>query len=70
MEQLALWLAMPNGRPQRLAQFKRPGYRTLRFGNQLRLTLTHKESSGNEGHHGHEQESDYHPTLQSFERVA
>ena len=33
---------------QQLTQFERPGYGTLSFGDQLRLALTHKESSGNE----------------------
>jgi hypothetical protein len=43
-------------------QLERPWYRALGFDDQLRLALTHKESSGNESYH------DYHPALQSFER--
>jgi hypothetical protein len=57
---------LPSPSAQWLTQFKRAGYRTLGFDDQLCFALTHKESSGNEGYHGNEQEGDYRPTLQSF----
>jgi hypothetical protein len=54
---------------RRLMQFERPGYRTLSFGNQLRLALTHKKPSRNESYRGNEYERNYYPILQSFERA-
>jgi hypothetical protein len=51
-------------------QLERPGYRTLSFGDQLRLALTHNNRSGNESYRGNEHERDHNPTLQSFERAA
>jgi hypothetical protein len=58
---------VPTHQQQLLTQFERPGYGALSFGDELRLALTHKESSGNEGDRRYKHERDYHPTRQPFE---